>query len=534
MATDPADPVNSSFALELELPSGEHRERLLAGLANLVRRRGYETLVSAPILLPRSEYFPERWEPTLAGARRLLRRLMHYAGLAELGLRLQGWRERPQPASGLALNHDGGHAVAWFAGIHAGVCEFGLELDELRHQQSLVAALGHEVAHAYRYHHDLVVSDRDLEEKLTDLTSVYLGFGLFALGASLVVETGGYSAAGERLLYEVRRRGYLSPAELALLLAAQLAVRARDDEHRAARETLAANHLALVEQGHREFSRELAATRALLGVPTPAAWPARSELDDSPTLAEEAPTEDEEPSRRHEPEEPAPPEIAFLVVKTRAAALAIAGVGATIVLGASAQLEGWLFYGFCAVAGASGYWAGQRLHADECSSCRFALARRAERCTRCGALIVGEIRAHSERLDAEERYRSEQPDPEAELDDEALDPLATWCTAMLVAWGLSRRLMTDAPSESLAELARRVANRDFDSAALSAAWLHEENLLQDEAMRFSEFYLLRSSQLREADLVILTTANVFDDRPSNYERFAVVLDRRFSDWKATR
>ncbi|HYO93975.1 MAG TPA: hypothetical protein VER33_05655 [Polyangiaceae bacterium] len=135
-------------ALELELPVGEHQERLLSALGNLVRLRGFETFVCAPILLPRSEYFPERWERSVIGARRLLRRLMHYAGLGELEVRLASWRERPAIAGQLTPRHTEGHAAAWFAGVHAGVCEFGLELDQLRHEESLIATLGHEVTHA--------------------------------------------------------------------------------------------------------------------------------------------------------------------------------------------------------------------------------------------------------------------------------------------------------------------------------------------------------------------------------------------------
>src|SRR5262249_41712618 len=160
--------------------------------ANLVQRRGYETLVTAPILLPQNEYFPDRWEPTVRGARRLLKRLMVYAGLGELDLRLQGYREKPVDLPGFQLHQADDHAPAWFAGISDGCCEFGLEFDGLRHESSLVAVLAHEVAHAYRHHHDLVIQDRALEEKLTDLTTIYLGFGVFTLDASLTVESGGY------------------------------------------------------------------------------------------------------------------------------------------------------------------------------------------------------------------------------------------------------------------------------------------------------------------------------------------------------
>lgn len=146
-------------ALELELPSGEHRERLLAALGNLIRRRGFETFVVAPVLLPRSEYFPERWERSVLGARRLLRRLMHYAGLGEFPLSLESWRSRATTQH--VVHASGDETAAWFAGFNDGVCEFGLAIEGLRDEESLIATLGHEVAHAYRNHHGLVIRDGD-------------------------------------------------------------------------------------------------------------------------------------------------------------------------------------------------------------------------------------------------------------------------------------------------------------------------------------------------------------------------------------
>jgi hypothetical protein len=44
--------------------------------------------------------------------------------------------------------------------------------------------MGHEVAHAYRSHHRLQVDDRDREELLTDLTTIYLGFGILSVNNS--------------------------------------------------------------------------------------------------------------------------------------------------------------------------------------------------------------------------------------------------------------------------------------------------------------------------------------------------------------
>jgi hypothetical protein len=520
--------------LELELPTGEHRERLLAALANLIRRRGFETFVSAPLLLPRSEYFPERWERSVSGARRLLRRLMHYAGLGELKVALSAWRERPVIPGQLPIPEGDGHTAAWFSGIHDGTCEFGLELDQLRKEDSLVATLGHEVAHAYREHHGLVILDRDLEEKLTDLTCVYLGFGVFNVNASHVVETGGVSASGERLLYERHSLGYLSPGELALLLAAQLVVRDDATEQREVRSELLPNHAALIAQGLREFSA--ADLRRRFAIPEPTAWPPRLGIAALPSLPDEEPSEP-----AHEAEPPAVPAgaVVFRVKGDRALPLSLLALGGSVGLGLAWGVGAFAFYGLCAVATAAGSFAGRLLRADECSGCRARLRAGDAECAGCGCVVAGEIAAHEERLEAEERYRALHRNDDSDTPTDAggaaeeEDPLLVLFTAMLAAWGLSRGLLAEDADSAQQELAARVQRLEFDTQALNAAWLAGMRFT-DEAMLFVTYYCTDPASPSTQDFDILSTANRFDDRPTNYQRYATIVDRRFAEWKSTR
>jgi hypothetical protein len=417
VAMDEPAPVR----LELELPGGEHRERLLDALGNLIRRRGFETFVFAPILLPRSEYFPERWERNVLGARRLLRRLMRYAGLGEFRVRLASWQKSSGELGPARLIHKGDDTAALFAGFHDGAFDFALELDQLRHEESLVATLGHEVAHAYRDHHQLVISDRDLEEKLTDLTCVYLGFGVFALNASHAVETGGVSASGERLLYETRSLGYLSPSEFALLLGAQLAVRAERQEQREVAAELSANHAALVKRALREFGENAAELRGRFGIPDPAEWPARPALEPLAALPDEDEPPEPEPPDFELPEA-APvdaPGIVFRVRTSRAMSLGMLGLLSSAVLGVLLTPGAYLFYAICAAGIAAGVVLGKALGWYECSGCGTRLAPGAERCSGCKGAVVGEIRSREERLDAEERYLAERDEVAGTADERA-------------------------------------------------------------------------------------------------------------------
>ena len=126
-----------------------------------------------------------------------------------------------RPAS---TSHAG--AAAWFAGIRGGTCLFGAEAGKLTDPLGLVAAMAHEVAHAFRRSHRLEHREHDLEERLTDVTTVYLGFGVLTTAASARTITAHHDNLGSS--YGHQRQGYLAPHEMAFLLASQLQLRGYD------------------------------------------------------------------------------------------------------------------------------------------------------------------------------------------------------------------------------------------------------------------------------------------------------------------
>jgi hypothetical protein len=86
----------------------------------------------------------------------------------------------------------------------------------------LAATLAHEVAHAWRRHHDLEVEDRLEEERLTDVATVFLGFGvLTANGSYRYRSSGGVVGLLAFTEYQHKRAGYLPPQAMSFLLAAQ-------------------------------------------------------------------------------------------------------------------------------------------------------------------------------------------------------------------------------------------------------------------------------------------------------------------------
>jgi hypothetical protein len=245
-----------------ELPKPLEREWLWAALQTLVDTRGEETFLTAPIVLPNDKFFPDRWTPDEAGVARLAGRLLDYAGLGHLGVDVEVFTEATEVREvGLdgrasATSHAG--AAAWFAGIRGGTCLFGAEADQLEDALGLVGAMAHEVGHAFRRVHRLEHRDRDIEEKLTDVTTIYLGFGVLTTASAARFITKSHDNLGSS--YAHKKQGYLAAHEMAFMLASQLQLRGYDPATvKYFAKQLPANQAAVVRAAVAETSRDLVA-----------------------------------------------------------------------------------------------------------------------------------------------------------------------------------------------------------------------------------------------------------------------------------
>lgn len=245
-----------------QLPTPLEREWLWAALQTLIDTRGEEAFLNAPILLPNDRCFPDRWTPDEHGVARLAKRLLGYAGLDHLEVDVELFTEQTQVREiGLdgrpsATSHAG--AAAWFAGIRAGTCLFGAEADKLGDPVGLVGAMAHEIAHAFRRSHRLEHRDRNLEEKLTDVTTIYLGFGVLTTTAAARYVTSHHENLGSS--YAHMKQGYLAAHEMAFMLASQLQLRGYErDAVRWYAKQLPANQAATVRAALAETTRALIA-----------------------------------------------------------------------------------------------------------------------------------------------------------------------------------------------------------------------------------------------------------------------------------
>lgn len=221
------------------LPTPAQRAWISRELASLRADRGEATFLRGPLHFPDDRSFPDRWEASEDGVRRLTDRVLGLAGLdahAEVvGFTHERDHELDERGRSRATRHEG--AAAWYAGTdrETRTCFFGIDVEALEDATSVVGTVCHEVAHAYRDAHALVVEDRDEEERLTDLTTIYLGFGVLTAGASYVYRAGGVAGSSfQGTQWSHSQRGYLSVSELCFALAVQVAARGGGEAARVA------------------------------------------------------------------------------------------------------------------------------------------------------------------------------------------------------------------------------------------------------------------------------------------------------------
>lgn len=413
---------------ELIPPEGE-REWVLDALRELVQSCGHQHLVTTPLVLPIPGCFPDPWSPDARGVRRVALRILRYAALPHLDVTVEMFDDGRAAAEGVGLGprvhteaHEG--AAAWFAGITDDTCWFGANVSLLDDPSGVTAALAHESAHAFRHVHELVVDDRDLEECLTDLSTIYLGLGVLTANATLRHRSWSLRGEGGGLgghAWSTSQLGYLSPQAMCFALAAVVRARGRGSaERRAVVGALHPNQAGFFKAAERWLEQSLGVgLRERLGLPDASQWPAPTRLEDllaEPLLADDADDVDAtDADGSNAPAEPPPtvargergwntggkvyrvpypasPMLGFvLVLASMLASVPLFDAGhellALAVIAAGITLARWL---------------PRRLPRHECSTCNGLLRRSDERCALCGGTLVGTLARAEDRLELPE------------------------------------------------------------------------------------------------------------------------------------
>ncbi len=398
----------------------EERVWLIERSAELIAAAGWERYVRAPLVLPDEQSFPDAWTPDARGLRRLALRLLAYAGLDQLDVEIEvfeGEKKIELDAYGIerVTGHEG--AAAWFAGIEEGVCLFGCEVDQLDDSIGVVGAMAHEVAHAFRRFHGLEVEDRELEERLTDLTTVYLGFGVISTNAALRHRS--FRPGGDLFGHQWSRNqlGYLPAAAMSFLLALWWFVRGDDGPGaRRIKRELEVNQGAWFGGALGWLRKQPQDLGHSLGLPPKERWPRPLEVGaievDLEERADEV--EDDECEDEYEDDDESEPEIAEGVVFRVRKRLPWQQSPSRLFNSALGVIAGWSSGSL--LGGVGGTVVGLLIVVwgarwnDQCSDppCSHQLGPGDTICPGCRRRIVGEIAEPGERLNAEERLLEEE------------------------------------------------------------------------------------------------------------------------------
>lgn len=249
------------FSFTPKLPiSTEEREWVDEGFARLFDLFGRDRL-AAPVVLPDLDYFPREWTPTENWALYAFDRIcaLMQADPARVDVEffeiddahdalresMPYWSSSgPQAPAGLYRERDGESSSARAA--------IALNQEQLNDPVALIATISHELAHLLLLGNRMIERTIDDMEPLTDLMTVFCGFGVFTANTAFRFHQ--WSSDGGKCGWSVRRLGYLSEPILGYALA-------RYAELRNERKPAWAKHLRLnvrsyMSQSSRVLARE--------------------------------------------------------------------------------------------------------------------------------------------------------------------------------------------------------------------------------------------------------------------------------------
>ncbi len=167
----------------------------------LERQFGVERVRNARLILPRADFFPNRFTGTPEDARALLDRVCDYMGIDAASVKLSLYEERTAVYEG-----------QWHRGTsglyqsEANTFRIWVEVGNLSDPLAMVGTMAHELGHVHLLGHGRISGEEEDHEPLTDLLTVFLGLGIFTAN-SVIRETDWISE--NRAGWTMHRRGYL-------------------------------------------------------------------------------------------------------------------------------------------------------------------------------------------------------------------------------------------------------------------------------------------------------------------------------------
>lgn len=193
----------------------------------LIEQFGPEAFAKTKLVLPKPGYFPSEGEKDHALASRIFNRVKAYCGMTawEVDLVVDNNPLAEQSPVSAAMVAPQKHALGTF-GVAGNRIQISYVPSLLSRPEQLIATFAHELAHyLLATAREAPPCEDDEKEFLTDLTAVYLGFGVFLANARFTFET---LQSGNMHGWRWSRSGYLPEADLIFALALFLEAKACD------------------------------------------------------------------------------------------------------------------------------------------------------------------------------------------------------------------------------------------------------------------------------------------------------------------
>jgi hypothetical protein len=176
--------VPHMFSIRLKLPvSDEDRQWVDDGFDRLARALGRRRLLEAEVVLPDAKHFPDPYDKSEAAAEKMFCRICEYMNVDrgqidleifpdetdELSKMLPYWKGGPGGCAGLYVHPDDESKQMVVA----------LRQSQMDDPLALVATMAHELGHVILLGGGLIDPAAKDMEPMTDLLTVFLGFGIF-------------------------------------------------------------------------------------------------------------------------------------------------------------------------------------------------------------------------------------------------------------------------------------------------------------------------------------------------------------------
>jgi len=197
----------------------EERDWIENGMTRLTQLFGFERLRTGPTILPKPEFFPDRYTPNENGLEQVSRKLCEYMDVEFNSLDLYLYSESSDVHRARLAVWESSHsgAAGRYRAQENGRFLIGVEMKLLKQPIKLVATIAHELGHVLLLGSGKVDSGEEDHEYLTDLLTVYLGMGLFTANAAFQFTQW---QDGQRYGWGSARQGYLSEPMFGYALAA--------------------------------------------------------------------------------------------------------------------------------------------------------------------------------------------------------------------------------------------------------------------------------------------------------------------------